>query len=263
MQNPTRQKRQSCEACRTRKLKCSGYAGERRSCTRCLALNVVCHYQDKGIPGRSRKQRGDLREESSRASRGPREARESSEARRFAFAPSPPVTDSSSTGSIDGSNDEGQSHPPLQTAAAHQAHRLGVDSLFLQPLSFPLFPPSSDALPTTLPDPSSSSADFAFDPFPIELFGQCPLVRHHHSGEETPTATLSPPQSPHSSPQSPATLSCHCADDVSASVRALRHRAQAVSHAIVGDLRVGIDLVERLLTCPICYDIKKGAAAHD
>ncbi|KAL1912876.1 hypothetical protein Sste5344_000962 [Sporothrix stenoceras] len=181
MQNNTaRQKRQSCEACRTRKLKCSGYTGERRSCTRCLTLNVVCHYQDKGIPGRPRKQR---RPESREGERGETREDEHRELRHLAFAPSPPVTDSSSTGSIDGSNDDRQT----TSTSSHQSqsqHRLGGGS-------------------------------------------------------------------------SPASISCHCADDVSASVRALRHRAQAVSHAIVGDLRVGTDLVERLLTCPICYDIKK------
>ncbi|KAJ5248585.1 transcriptional regulator family: Fungal Specific TF [Penicillium chermesinum] len=50
--NTIRQKRQSCEACRARKLRCSGDKG---GCSRCRGLSLVCRYQDKGAPGRPRK----------------------------------------------------------------------------------------------------------------------------------------------------------------------------------------------------------------
>lgn len=112
-----------------------------------------------------------------------------------------------------------------------------VDVSFLEPFSFPLFP-------AELPETGD------FGSFPIELLGQCHLARHDHDADASLCTPLSPAPSPTLSRES-----CNCSDDVSASVRALRHRAP--SHAIVGDLRIGADLVERLLTCPICYDVSK------
>ncbi|KAJ5542424.1 transcriptional regulator family: Fungal Specific TF [Penicillium sp. DV-2018c] len=48
----TRQERKSCEACRTRKLKCTG---EKSGCSRCRGLSLTCRFKDKGAPGRPRK----------------------------------------------------------------------------------------------------------------------------------------------------------------------------------------------------------------
>ncbi|CAK7237422.1 hypothetical protein SEUCBS140593_009955 [Sporothrix eucalyptigena] len=221
--NTIRQKRQSCEACRVRKLKCSG---ESRSCARCRSRNVVCHYQDKGVPGRPRKTRRP-------------------ESRDIIMAvtahPTHPISPS-------------ETSPASNSTICHGSHgrsgsRGSVDDLVLDPFALPL-------VTTTLPDPSTDAAgEFDFGSLSIEMFGQCPLVRHHHEDEASLTTPLSPALSPTLSPPlSPA--SCHCADDVSALVRALRHRAP-LSHAIVGDLRAGADLVQRLLTCSICYDTKK------
>ncbi|OOQ83297.1 hypothetical protein PEBR_35366 [Penicillium brasilianum] len=48
----TRQERKSCEACRARKLRCSG---EKTGCSRCRGLSLPCRFKDKGAPGRPRK----------------------------------------------------------------------------------------------------------------------------------------------------------------------------------------------------------------
>ncbi|KAJ5757383.1 uncharacterized protein N7511_006077 [Penicillium nucicola] len=56
---------------------------------------------------------------------------------------------------------------------------------------------------------------------------------------------------------SPVSLSqsCKCDEEVSEIVRNLS-RAN-VSHGIIHMLRTGVSLAERLLTCPICYDVSK------
>ncbi|CRG89650.1 hypothetical protein PISL3812_06689 [Talaromyces islandicus] len=56
---------------------------------------------------------------------------------------------------------------------------------------------------------------------------------------------------------SPVSLSqsCKCDEEVSGTVRNLS-RAE-MSHGTIQMLRAGISLTERLLTCPICYDVSK------
>ncbi|KXG50961.1 uncharacterized protein PGRI_065330 [Penicillium griseofulvum] len=49
--------------------------------------------------------------------------------------------------------------------------------------------------------------------------------------------------------------SCKCDEEVSDLVRKLSHAN--ISHDIVPMLRTGVSLTERLLTCPMCYDVSK------
>ena len=121
----------------------------------------------------------------------------------------------------------------------------------MQPSSLPQVP----AVTTQGPDLGSLDFDFDFS-FPIELFGQCSLVTHHHD-TDAETSLVTPHSTALSPPSSPTTPeSCTCADEVSTLVRALRHRA-AMCHTILGDLRTGADLVQQLLTCLICYNMAK------
>ncbi|KAF7562269.1 hypothetical protein G7046_g1864 [Stylonectria norvegica] len=53
----------------------------------------------------------------------------------------------------------------------------------------------------------------------------------------------------------PVPESCECAQEVSESLRSLRRTL--LSHNIVRQIRRAVDLVEKLLICPICYDVSK------
>ncbi|KAL4885955.1 hypothetical protein BJY04DRAFT_230158 [Aspergillus karnatakaensis] len=56
---------------------------------------------------------------------------------------------------------------------------------------------------------------------------------------------------------SPVSLppSCKCDEEVSGIIRNLSHAS--MSHDVIQTLRAGVSLTERLLTCPICYDVSK------
>ncbi|CAK7217419.1 hypothetical protein SCUCBS95973_003145 [Sporothrix curviconia] len=195
-------------------------------CDRCFSHNVACYYQDKGVPGRPRK-------EKQRRPEGPPRA---------SLTPTPRCTVLS---------------PVASDATSISSHMSRLESLadaadvssngLLGPLSLPPV--------TQMPDVGNFDFDFDFS-FPIELFGQCPLVRHSHD-TDTETSLVTPASTTLSPPSSPAAPeSCTCANEVSTLVRALRHRT-TMSHAILGDLRAGAGLVQRLLTCLICYNVAK------
>jgi hypothetical protein len=113
------------------------------------------------------------------------------------------------------------------------------------------FTPLPLEMPNTCGLDSSCSLDFSgsldFSTFPIG-----PLSNSHldHEGLSdmslATTACISPPLSPQS---------CQCDDDVSDSVRALSRAT--MSHNVIRNLRDGVGLTERLLTCPLCYDVSK------
>ena len=48
---------------------------------------------------------------------------------------------------------------------------------------------------------------------------------------------------------------CKCDEEVSGLARSL-NRAD-MGHGVISSLRIGVSLAERLLTCPVCYDVSK------
>ncbi|EPE09969.1 c6 finger domain-containing protein [Ophiostoma piceae UAMH 11346] len=222
-----RQKRQSCEACRTRKLKCTG---DGHTCARCTSLNVTCTYQYMGIPGRPSK----LRRQEQRArpvhnASGNANANASASASAGAgagvrpplspagLAPSPPTTDHGSDGLGD------------------------VVDAMLDLGSLPLYPPDF-----------AGTGDFGC--LPLELLGQCHSTRHGRDEVDEPDTRLYNPLSPDQS-RDPLHESCSCADDVASFIRTLRRCD--MSHAMLRDLRVGADLMGQLLACSVCYNLSK------
>ncbi|CAI7623842.1 unnamed protein product [Penicillium pancosmium] len=219
-----RQKRQSCEACRARKLRCSG---ERNGCSRCRNLSLQCKFQDKGAPGRPRKrprhEQSDRECERELATREPQPRPISPSC----FELSPPIV-----------------HGPMESA---QVESMLMGNGDFGPL--PLEMSNSCGLGSSCSLDFSGSLDFST--FPIGPLSNSHLD-HHHEGlsdmslATTTTACISPPLSPQS---------CQCDEEVSDSVRALSRAT--MSHNIIRNLRDGIGLTERLLTCPICYDVSK------
>ncbi|KAM3432556.1 hypothetical protein MY4824_006514 [Beauveria thailandica] len=53
----------------------------------------------------------------------------------------------------------------------------------------------------------------------------------------------------------PTTSSCECGADVLEALRLLKQLP--TSHALLQRLRFGVDLFERLITCPVCYNLAK------
>ncbi|KAJ5811353.1 hypothetical protein N7474_007654 [Penicillium riverlandense] len=82
-----------------------------------------------------------------------------------------------------------------------------------------------------------------FGSFPIELLGP----GHPMGTQDLSDLSLGTFVSP--------LLSCNCTEEVSESIRTLTRAP--MSHSFIRSLRVGVDLVERLLTCPACYDVTK------
>lgn len=96
----------------------------------------------------------------------------------------------------------------------------------------------------------SCSLDFSgnldFGTFPIGPLSNSQAVEPEGLSDMSLAECISPPLSPQS---------CQCDEEVSDSVRALSRAA--MSHSIIRSLRDGIGLTERLLTCPVCYDVSK------
>ncbi|KAH8692900.1 hypothetical protein BGW36DRAFT_430645 [Talaromyces proteolyticus] len=205
--NPTRQERKSCEACRARKLRCSG---EKSGCSRCRGLSLPCRFKDKGAPGRPRKR--------------PRQEQPDQD------LPSPNSWDFSS----------------VVPQAALDSQEAAINTTTATLMEGPL------------PCELSGSCGFdAFDwdslgngdirSFPIELWQQNGL---QHDLDTAPVAVEDAYVSPISFSQS-----CKCDEEVSGLVRNLS-RAD-MSHDIIQMFRTGVSLADRLLTCPICYDVSK------
>ncbi|KAL4787077.1 hypothetical protein BJX76DRAFT_319456 [Aspergillus varians] len=88
--------------------------------------------------------------------------------------------------------------------------------------------------------------------FPIESWSW--QTQTPHDLDVPPMSMDSDPYA--SSPVSlPLPLSCKCDEEVSGIVRSLSRATMA--HDIISTLRTGVSLTERLLTCPICYDVSK------
>ncbi|CAI7666229.1 unnamed protein product [Penicillium discolor] len=211
--NPTRQ-RNSCEACRARKLRCSG---EKSGCSRCRGLTLTCKFKDKGAPGRPRKRA--RQEEPDHDLPDGEEQIGSSSSSHFS---------------------------PVVSQSPFGPHEAG--NMLMAAGEF-------DSLPYEL------SGNCGFDSSHWEMLGNgdmCsfPLGLLQTSRQNTlhdpeiPPIALDPYISPVSFSQS-----CKCDEEVSDLVRVLS-RAN-MSHDIIPMLRTGVSLTERLLICPMCYDVSK------
>ncbi|KAJ5639953.1 transcriptional regulator family: Fungal Specific TF [Penicillium longicatenatum] len=210
--NRIRQERKSCEACRTRKLRCSG---EKSGCSRCRGLALPCNFKDKGLPGRPRKLvRPEQREEAQIPSREERTGSSGSSQFSPAYSQSPFITQ----GTCDSLMAAGQ----------------------LDPLPFEL------------------SNICGFDSFQYGSTGICSsptepwqaLCDNGHRDLELPSKAMDSYISPVSFSQS-----CKCDEEVSDTVRNLSQAS--MSNDVLQVLRMGVSLAERLLICPLCYDISK------
>lgn len=89
------------------------------------------------------------------------------------------------------------------------------------------------------------------------------LIRHDDyfgvlgppTSRTTATHDSAVPQLAPDAAHSPATPSCECSEDVFKTLRSLEHAP--ISHGTLQRLRFGIDLYERLITCPVCYNLAK------
>ncbi|KAL2818065.1 hypothetical protein BJX63DRAFT_384472 [Aspergillus granulosus] len=109
--------------------------------------------------------------------------------------------------------------------------------------------------------PSELAANCGFDSLPRGLLlgdsDLCALpieswqTPHEHDSDILATSKETDPYvSPVSLPPS-----CKCDEEVSATARSLSRAS--MSHDIIQTLRTGVSLAERLLTCPICYDVSR------
>ncbi|KAJ5112779.1 transcriptional regulator family: Fungal Specific TF [Penicillium argentinense] len=190
---------------------------------RSMSLALPCRFQDKGAPGRPRKRPRHEQHDRQLATRE-RERGEPRQLPPHSFQISPALA-----------------HEPIEDK--------DVESMLLSDdfSSFPFELSGSCGLGACALD---FTGNLDFSSFPIG-----PLSNSHAGGEhEHPEAVsemslpscISPPLSPQS---------CQCDEEVSDAVRALT-RAPA-SHSLIQNLRDGIGLTEKLLTCPVCYDVSK------
>ncbi|KAL3470878.1 hypothetical protein BJX99DRAFT_263820 [Aspergillus californicus] len=104
-----------------------------------------------------------------------------------------------------------------------------------------------------------------FNSLPSELSANCgfDLPRGMLLGDSDPCAFPTSWQIPHDFDilptlmESPVLFSqtCKCDEEVSDIVRSLSRAS--MSHDIIHTLRTGVSIAERLLTCPLCYDVSK------
>lgn len=163
--------------------------------------------------------------------------------------------------------DEVQSQPPDEQPMRFTQQD---DFTCTPPNPDPTLVPSSEPSPALPPDLTDSRniedmlMDYGgcgSDLFPFDLAG------HHADFTSVPwdlTAPcgtvdahdLEPPELSDTSVSTAHTASsCNCTDDVFKSIRTLTRNP--TTHDTVRALRIGIDLAERLLTCPICYDVSQ------
>ncbi|KAH7303991.1 hypothetical protein B0I35DRAFT_383381 [Stachybotrys elegans] len=233
-----RQKRVSCEACRARKLKCSG---KHSGCSRCVHLGLVCEFRDRGMPGRPRKWSTTETLESSAQQSQPQQVLPHKEAQpdlskqplsepQESHDDPPTVSPEESSAGTSVSTE--YLSVPSQEWSSPQDHCLGSDIELPPVLSLLDF------------NTSENLGSLSLDPFRACLSNE---ARQTRQTEQSPSATsviLTGSQEP-----------CDCAKDVFEILRVLQR--DSVSHGTVHLLRQATDLLDKLLVCPICYDTSK------
>ncbi|EJP66189.1 C6 finger domain protein, putative [Beauveria bassiana ARSEF 2860] len=234
--NAERHKRHSCESCRSRKLKCSG---EKTGCSRCTALSLRCKFRAKGAPGRPRK-------------------------RITAILPSPQPEIG------DWELQNGQTRPLYQSLAheqehqqkevRHQQQQRSCESSIAQARFDPC---GLLELSSSLPDGFAASCDIGHllaEIDPSALYNNLPeygdfLEHFGRPASNAATHNNITPQSVSDALGPPTASPCECGADVLETLRLLKQLPP--SHALLQRLRIGVDLFERLLTCPVCYNLAK------
>lgn len=193
-------------------------SGEKSGCSRCQGLSLTCRFKEKGAPGRPRKRPREDEDEDHNLPNAKLRAGSSSSSQSSSVAPETSLISQDAVNMLMGAGE--------------------LDSL-----------------------PYELSANCGFDAFHWEMLGNGniysfpieSLQTSHQRGfhdPEIPQIGLDAYGTPTSFARS-----CKCDEEVSGIVRDLS-RAE-MSHDIIPMLRAGISLTERLLTCPICYDVSK------
>ncbi|CAI6088410.1 unnamed protein product [Clonostachys chloroleuca] len=244
-----RQKRQSCEACR-----------KGTGCSRCVKLGLTCKFHDKGIPGRPRKwslvetrnsqhhrhhiQQAYGRDGQDAALETDRSSDHQSDGRisyqqdtdlqqNSAQTPSMPAFAEASLGGTSASTN-------LWPAAQQEWTLREADELSIGYDEF-------GGLPSLLDfNTSEQLGSLPLDPFQACLLNYADGTA---SAERSPNASATRDAPP--PPQQQQEV-CDCARRVFEVIRLLK--SGPVSHNTVRTLRLGADLVEKLLKCVTCYD---------
>ncbi|KAI0469653.1 hypothetical protein GGR56DRAFT_662305 [Xylariaceae sp. FL0804] len=255
--SPPRQSRQSCEACRTRKLKCSS---EKTGCSRCQSLGLACEFREKAMPGRRPKRPHPDGWRQQQQQSPPQQQQ-------------PPLSQqhhqkqdddqqSQQTGQSISEVGSSQERPALadpglsSAPATHDAVGAGGRPAAAACSSAPAAPPCSPL--TSTPRTSWTRCRWTSS-------GRC-LNGGVHGSSDDAAAALVPATTPTTAtagagaepqPQQPPlpTLTCSCAKEVFEMGRSLKRGP--VSHNFLRILRVGVYLIQQLLTCPACYDLTK------
>ncbi|KAJ3542790.1 hypothetical protein NM208_g394 [Fusarium decemcellulare] len=239
-----REKRKSCEACRTRKLKCSG---QDTGCSRCVHLGIVCRFYDKGLPGRPRKwSLNDAGE--------PQRYRPRQFDRQDKQVSAPDTQLSDCNASLQQDIETPPSYPTLSTLPSEGLSVINGNSTdLLSTVPQDWNPGGRDDMlfsyrelrPLPILDFNTSAQ---LDELPLDSFQAC-LSPALHNGQAADMSSSTSVTSTES------TKYCNCSKHVFEIIRLLEQTP--VSHSTVHALRQGIQLFGKLLTCPICYDVSK------
>ncbi|KAI1333616.1 hypothetical protein F5Y15DRAFT_339868 [Xylariaceae sp. FL0016] len=244
-----RQKRQSCEACRTRKLKCTG---EKAGCSRCAVMGLTCEFLDKGLSGRpSKRLHAAGRQQEARR---PSQQDENVQTQQRGPERQPCINGMGSF-TVDPITEP-------QYGSASSVFATDASSLAYESYNSPCSPNSATKDISIHPEPGAEEAAFS-DPgsfafnfhtrdqltsMPLDFFGSC-LDENTHGRD-----ALLPSTSP-CDISSMQLQTCNCADKVFEIGRSLDRGP--VSHGTLLVLRMGVSLVQKLLTCHVCYDTTK------
>ncbi|UPL03145.1 hypothetical protein LCI18_014079 [Fusarium solani-melongenae] len=234
-----RQKRKSCEACRKRKLRCSG---QDTGCSRCVSLGLVCIFHEKGLPGRPRK--WSLNEAGEPQRHQPNQVDQQDN--QIVVSDTQPMFQQEA--------ETPSSNPTPSTVSAEASSVVASGSTDI------ISSVPQDWNPEERDDVSIGHEDFGslpllhfdsiaqLDALPLDSFRAClsPAVRNGEPVELSPNASVISTVPP---------KSCNCSKQVFEIIRSLERTP--VSHGTLHILRQGVELFEKLLTCPICYDMSK------
>ncbi|PYI04759.1 hypothetical protein BO78DRAFT_449105 [Aspergillus sclerotiicarbonarius CBS 121057] len=218
---PTRQARKSCEGYRARKLRCSG---EKSGCSHCQRMSLPCRFQTQGAPGRPRKRARQPNGQDHRDSL--------------------PITQEG-PGSLYPTNfSTPRQQPAFSTPEAipsFPVERIAENACALDPIGPPRAMLADSGAICSVP---MSELQF-WHPSPADRLQNYDLgmIPPSIDWDASVSALLLPPPS------------CRCDDEVSGIARHLNRTS--TSHAILPTLRSGASLVDKLLLCPICYDLSK------
>jgi hypothetical protein len=219
-----RQKRISCEACRKRKLKCSG---KQSGCSRCVRLGLACEFRDRGMPGRPRKwPTVESLEHQAQQSSQQMELHEHQDAQLNLSADLP---EQSSTGTSVSTDYLSALSGDWSSPQGHSSVAGNEQPPALSLLDF---------------DTSENLYSLSLDPFRACLTPRAHQRSQEEQSPSTGSITLNNSREP-----------CCCAQQVFETLRLLQR--DTASHGTMPLLRQATNLLDKLLVCSICYDVSK------